>query len=193
MRHLIIAVTALYGIASYAADKDVLVINEPASPVPVVVQNTPMIVEYRYVGLTTVEDAGLFAFGGLFGIAAMNKACASEFPGSRAASINEAYFRDDTDTRLAWVVPQGPMIAATNLPIATSPFSAVDAITGTLVGFVPGSGDCEACVLAFAYCSQYTSEAGRGPVSTGDGRVVEGNCSFVLPVACSAPVAIRAQ
>ncbi len=193
MRHLTIAVTALYAIATYAGDKDVIVTNEPSAAVPVSVQNAPTIVEYRYVGLTTVQDSGLFELDGLFGIAAMHKACANEYPGSRAASIPEAYFRNDSDTRAAWLVPQGPMIVTTNSPIATSPYSAVDAITGISVGFVAGSGECETCALAFAYCSQYTSNTGRGPISLGDGRVEDIVCSSTLPVACSAPVAVPVQ
>ncbi|MEJ2453502.1 MAG: hypothetical protein P8103_05030 [Candidatus Thiodiazotropha sp.] len=135
MRHLAVAVFTFYTMGSYAGDKDVHVINEPSEAVPVVVQNAPTIVEYRHVGLTTVHATGLFEFGGLFAIAAMNKACASEYPGSRAASISEAYFRDDRDTSATWLAPQGPMIVTTNSPRATSPYSAIDATTGISVGF----------------------------------------------------------
>jgi len=167
------------------------VVNDSTTPIPVTVQNgAQTIVEWRYIGLTTFEDDGQFLFGGLFGVAAMNKVCAAEFgPGARAASLSEAYFRDDAavETRSGWVAPGGPMLLAPNPP-ATLIFP-VDAATGARVGAGNASAD---FAIVLAYCARYSTgvPARRGPAINRLGLNESTECSVTRPVSCSAPVAI---
>ena len=170
---------------------DVVVVNDGNSPIPVTVQNgVQTIVEWRYIGLTTFEDDGLFLFGGLFGVAAMNKVCAAEFgPGARAASLSEAYFRDDAavETRSGWVAPGGPMLLATDQSLAV--FFPIDAAAGAQVGesfLSPGFA------ISQAYCARYRTGFGtvQGSRILANGAQVLGACNVTLPVSCSAPVAI---
>lgn len=165
------------------------VINDESSPVPV---NAQTIVEWRYVGLTAFEDDGRFEFGGLIGIAAMNKACADETygfgPGARAASIAEALQRDDlsSEIRVGWVAPAGPMV--------TEPFGAdfypVDASTGRHTGRAAAT---PFFAISGAYCARYqlSDTSFRGVATSGvDAHILVASCATTRPVACSAPVAI---
>ena len=173
--------------------KDVIVTNDETSPVPVTIQNgVQTIVVWRYVGLTTFENDAAFLFVGLSGIAAMNAVCAAEFgPSARAATIAEAQFRTastagSAEARLGWLVPGGPMIPART---TTDLYRPLDAATGGGVGFTQVSPH---VALSLAHCSRYTLNAtsvGGSSVNRFGNQVVS-SCNLILPVACSAPVAI---
>ncbi len=176
--------------------KNVNVTNDEASPIPVTIHNTvPTIVEYRYIGLTTHVDDGDFEFGNLKGLAAMNKACSSEFGfTARVATITEALFRDDaiTDTRDGWLAPSGPMT------FGVEPFDfrragqfPIDQATGFRLGAtVLGT----TLAAQYAFCGRYTAPEVFfiAPVIESTGLVATGSCSIAKPVACSAPVAMPA-
>ena len=180
--------------------------NGPNNPVPVEVISSQLdpvtvsdqtIIEWRYIGLTQTEDDGEFQYGGLEGVGAMNKACAAEFgPSARAASIQEAFFRDDgaVDTRRGWVAPSGPMIVARYASGGDpqgGPFVAKDAATGINVG---QSSITDERALTVAYCIHYGSITLFDPLDsvsvTSNGRIFSEGCDSVLPVACSAPVSV---
>ena len=169
---------------------DVFVVNDKDSPLPVTIQNgVQTIVEWRYVGLTTDEDDGRFEFEGLVGVAAMNKMCAVEYgAGARAASIAEAYFRDDglLDDRLGWLAPAQPMMI---LKSQSQILVAVDAPSGQHVGV---STESTREAARTAYCTRYQSESDvtLGPVIFPEGITGASNCISKRPAACSAPVAI---
>ena len=169
---------------------EVLVVNE--APIPVVIQNgAQTIVEWRYVGRTHALDAisvGSFRYGGFSGIAAMNKACADEYPGARAATISEGLKMDSPEainTRM-WLVPGG---LVTTVVSTASGYDVVDAATGAGVGV---NGASEAQARGKAYCIRYTrgSDSLAAPILLWHGAIDLSLCSNTLPVACSAPVAI---
>jgi hypothetical protein len=198
------ATAVLMSSAVLAGEKDVIVINTPDvkvvndenEPVPVMVQNTAKIVEYRYIGVTEFESNGLVEFGGLVGIAAMNKVCNAEFgPSSRAASIAEAFWRDDPqDLRKGWLVPRGPMSFVKGTAIGTDFFAAIDSSSGVAVS-AEGNADAVTAGL-LSYCGRYTQANEQGSVTTfgaatgGTGAVSGSLCDNIQPIACSAPVAI---
>ena len=146
------------------------------------------ITEWRYIGLTQFEDTGQFEFGGLNGVAAMNKVCAAEFgPGARAANIREAHFRDDEaqDARSGWLAPGEPMIVA-----GEGLFYTMDAATGA---YINAYGlPVEETAVERAYCDRYqaANPASTGPLVDSNGVVGWTLCGQTLPVACSAPVSI---
>lgn len=175
---------------------DVNVTNDDASPIPVTIQNTvPTIVEYRYLGLTNHADDGDFEFGNLKGLAAMNKACSSEFGfTARVATIAEALFRDDaaTDARDGWLAPSGPMTFG-NARFDSLSFGkfAMDPETALRLGAtVRFTG----LALQSAFCVRYSApdDFFLAPVIESTGLVSTASCSTVKPVACSAPVAMPA-
>ena len=174
-----------------AGDKDVVVTNDATSPIPVEIQNgAQTIVEWRYVGHTRDPDAkktGDFEYGGLRGIAAMNKACADEYPGARAATISEGLQMDSPAEfeAFSWLVPGGSMTAV----LAPNDYEAHDAATGPQVGIAKLTA---AEALVVAYCHRYTNGQSDkvAPILASVGEILLGACSLDLPVACSAPVAI---
>ena len=200
---VLIAAGLLVSNITFAADKDVNVVNTPevnvanapdvnvtndeTSPVPVSAQT---IVEWRYVGLTAFIDDGRIEFGGRVGVAAMHNVCASEFgPAARASSISEAYHRDDADTRVGWVAPGGPILTA--FREQRSSFTAHDAATGLTLGT---EYDDEFTALVRAYCARFAvaNIGDFGTVVMQDGLIRHANCTLFHAVSCSAPVAIPA-
>lgn len=155
------------------------------------------VVEYRYVGLTQGETDGRVTTVGrsgenLAGVAAMHRLCAKEFgKEARAANIQEAYFRNDTDLRSAWLAPSSAAMQI--VEVAPSQFAAVDSATGLILG---NSGESEFSAIQGAYCLQYVRGANSpyaAPTSARDGLVDLSSCDNVLPVACSIPTRIRAK
>ena len=167
---------------------EVLVANDQSSPIPVTIPSAAQsIVEWRYIGHTVYADQGIFEYDGLLGIAAMNKACATEFGASaRAATISEALFVDSiADVEHQWLVPGASSMTLTYSAAYYTPF---DTATGTQVG---KPDQLQGPALVNAYCLRYTDDYGWGPTLTKNGAIgIEPCNSLSLPVACSAPVAI---
>ena len=169
---------------------DIHVANDSTSPIPVTVYDAGQtIVEWRYIGITRYADNGGFEFEGAWGVTAMHKVCAKEFgPSARAATITEAYFRPapDENTRDGWLVP-GAQSSITIEAAGIQYSYPYDAASGEVVG---DERDTAAETMARAHCQKYTIEVGSGPVTRPNGTMRVRSCRAVLPVACSAPVAI---
>jgi hypothetical protein len=198
--------------SAFAGDKNVNVINTPgvmventpgvtvendsSSPVPVTIQNSSQTtVEWRYVGLTTLEKSGIWSSGSLVGIAAMNHECAKDFgSGARAASPAEALFRPngDPDTRTGWLA-LGNRIEIIEEEIAAGTiYAAYDATTGHQLGeFDTTPRD----ALRLMACRFYSSNLNEdiAPAIRPNGDLVIAGCAPSnppMPAACSAPVTI---
>ena len=158
MKNLIIVICCLLiAGTAYADDKDVNVVNTPdvfvanaddvnvanvpevvvandeSSPIPVSIPSTAqMTVEWRYIGHTAYADRGYFRYERLLGVAAMNKACSTEFGGgARAATISEAFLIDsEADVERQWVVPGASSITVMGISPTWYPY---DSATGTRV------------------------------------------------------------
>ena len=184
MKHILTLLFTIYAAATFAAP--------PEKSVKATVINA---VEYRYIGLTPGETAGGVTTVGssgetLLGVSAMHRLCANAFgEGARAANIQEAYFRDDTDTRLAWLAPSGSIQI---VEVASSQFAAVDSATGLILGNSKAS---EFLAIQGAYCFQYVRSKSlfAAPVSSSNGLVNLAGCDNVLAVACSVPTQIPAD
>ncbi len=163
------------------------------------------IIEYRFVGLTPETTDGEIRFGDssgiqIKGVAAMHRLCQKSYGNeARAATIQEAYFRNekDKDSRSGWVAPSGPILV---LESGDGSFIPMDASTGNDVGRRSSA----TVAMRFAYCGQYThgiedtnDPVWYGPVSSGGnfadkGTIYLSACDTEHAVACSIPVRITA-
>jgi hypothetical protein len=175
---------------------DANITNDSSNPVPVTVQGgTQTIVEYRYVGLTSADPTSgrVTALGNsntsLIGFAAMNKLCAEDYgPAARAATINEAFFRNDLDISDAWVVADGVDVYAIEFTVEGVPkkWAAVASSNGVSLGLPVGN---PYSAIRFSQCGQYTTDglSMQGSITRQHGQIGVATCDTILPVACSAP------
>jgi len=157
---------------------------------------TQTIVEYRYVGLASADptDGRIEVAGSntsLIGFAAMNKLCADDYgPAARVATINEAFFRDDSDQRDAWVVADGVDVYVSEFTSGNpSKWAPVASSTGIRIGPI---GAIPFGLIQASQCFQYTQDSAsfEGPVTRASGEIFIVGCDTIHPVACSAPTVI---
>ena len=172
---------------------NVNVVNGAASPVPVIVQggDGPVLVEYRIVGYTTTAVNGApSAPGGLFGVPAMHALCAAEVaPNSRVAfTVEAARPGPVTAVPLAWVLPTTLELVDDSGDFGDLWFIYEPPFIHTVVGLDDSAG----AVVQQAECEARTSGsvAERGAAFSPSFGMVFASCDTVLPIACSAPVAV---
>lgn len=154
--------------------------------------------EYRYVGLTTAVTDGTVNTTGdggfeLFGYAAMNKLCADEFGDSaRVATVEEALFRDDSDSREGWVAPGHTTVLVTienrYVPVHTGVLHNGVAVGKTTT--TPEFAQLEAACSGYRTIEQASQ---TGPISMPFGGINLAVCNTDHRVACAAPVSIPAR
>ena len=157
--------------------------------------NPMSVIEWRYVGLTEVEDDGEFSFGGLIGVAAMNKACAAKYPGARVSSIREAYFRNDADLRAGWLVPGGPILLVEDPDASLTGntlYTAYDSETGEFVSRTADGATAASSRVDQSHCNKYRRNTAKfnGPVTEASGAVSLEVCTEIRPAACSLPFGV---
>jgi hypothetical protein len=170
--------------------KDVTVVNNNDSPVPVNMQSAS---EYRIVGYTTHTTNGhIFHSNGTQGYFAMHSYCQAEVDAnSRACFASEVSGPPlVTGTDFAWVIRSRDVAVIENtLDAGNNEFVAIDAGSGrvvyedlTLFGAV-GNLDC------VQYTNSDSNTAGQ-VVTQISGSITVGVCNEVRQIACCAPVTI---
>ena len=157
-------------------------------------------VSQRMVGSTEYMDDGKFEFEGLVGIAAMNKACESEYgPGALAATRNMGnnLYKSTKITSGAWIAPS-PYTDVR--PRDTKYVAYYSRAVNWQVGQEQSDKD---LAMTAAYCASYqcntTTCAGPYIVHESTENIAQiyytithrihlGRCDEIRPVACSAPV-----
>ncbi len=177
----------------------VIVQNDDSNPVPVVIQgSTQSIVEYRYVGDTSVDDVE--RAGDMEGLsdsnsfAVMHRLCRNSFEGGRAATISEVLLGSSFNDDGAWVIADGVNVYAnTDLEDGTERWHATDSRTAIPIG----SGARVSAFLAAdsAQCRHFTTDSAqdKGPIIDEDGNIRVVSCDSEYPIACSAPTIIQVQ
>jgi hypothetical protein len=148
------------------------------------------------VGYTAATDGAIeTADASLTGVAAMHSLCAEVDPNARASFSNEAIRSPAVEgaPEFAWVIPaRTEVMFIPDATQTTNDWIAVDGVSGvatTKFGF----GDPQSAIGG-AVCEGYKSNSNIRSglvIETESGRVLKGNCEDSVPIACSAPVAVR--
>jgi hypothetical protein len=172
------------------------VTNTDTMPVPVTVENfaetePQSIVEYRFVGLTTVTVNAKPEVAGFNGIPALHKLCQMEFGSNARAAFLEDTLRplqvESAEFGVAWIISSSVDIS----PTASNMWGLFDTRRGSFLSFESTPEGASSAAACFHFDSSSTVQNRFAPTfNPQDGRTGFALCNVDLPIACSAPFAI---